>query len=315
MENLPEELKNPNEGQTFVKTKVCPSLKNVYYLGGLIIFLGFLYFFFLSAPRNFQIPTTVRIDTGMSLRGASLRLKNEHIIRSRVAFESFVIIFGGEKHIVSADYLFDKRLPVWEVAFRIVGGLHHTAPVSVTIPEGFDVSQIADVFDLKLKNFDKIQFLLTAKDMEGYLFPDTYFFLTDANEKNVLKSMNDNFEKKIAPLNKDIVSSGKNKKDIIIMASVIEKESKGDIDRGIISGILWKRIKIGMPLQVDAAPETYQTRGLPKYPICNPGILAITAALHPQSSAYLYYLHDKNGGIHYAKTFAEHVQNKFKYLK
>ncbi|MFA5931791.1 MAG: endolytic transglycosylase MltG [Candidatus Paceibacterota bacterium] len=289
--------------------------KNVCFLIGAIIFLIFLYFFFLSAPRNFQSPTTVRIDAGMSLRGASLRLKNEHIIRSRVAFESFVIILGGEKHIVSADYLFDKKLPVWEVAFRIVGGLHHTAPVSVTIPEGFDVNQIADVFDVKLKNFDKVQFLLSAKDMEGYLFPDTYFFLIDANEKNVLKSMNDNFEKKIAPLNKDIVSSGKSEKDIIVMASIIERESKGDIDRAIISGILWKRIKIGMPLQVDAAPETYQTKGLPKSPISNPGLLAITAALYPQSSTYLYYLHDKNGGIHYAKTFAEHVQNKLKYLK
>ncbi len=312
MENLSEELKNSNEGRTFVITKVRPSLL---YLIGAIIFLIFLYFFFLSAPRNFQSPTTVRIDTGMSLRGASLRLKNEHIIRSRVAFESFVIILGGEKHIVSADYLFDKKLSVWEVALRIVGGLHHTAPVSVTIPEGFDVNQIADVFDVKLKNFDKVQFLLLAKDMEGYLFPDTYFFLTDANEKNVLKSMNDNFEKKIAPLNKDIVSSGKSEKDIIIMASIIERESKGDIDREIISGILWKRIKIGMPLQVDAAPETYQTKGLPKSPISNPGLLATTAALYPQNSTYLYYLHDKNGGIHYAKTFAEHVQNKLKYLK
>ena len=69
-----------------------------------------------------------------------------------------------------------------------------------------------------------------------------------------------------------------------------------------------------MLLQVDAAPETYKTKGLPTNPICNPGLKAIEAAIHPLNSTYLYYLHDKNGIIHYAKTFAEHKQNKIKYL-
>ena len=99
------------------------------------------------------------------------------------------------------------------------------------------------------------------------------------------------------------------------MASIIERESKGDVDRRVISGILWKRIKIGMPLQVDAAPDTYKTKGLPKSPIGNPGILAIQAAIHPTRSPYLYYLHDKNGNIYYAKTFLEHKQNIARYLK
>jgi UPF0755 protein len=98
------------------------------------------------------------------------------------------------------------------------------------------------------------------------------------------------------------------------MASLIEGEAKGDIDRGIISGILWKRIKIGMPLQVDASPETYKVKGLPKSPIGNPGIKTIEAAINPQNSPYFYYLHDKNGNIHYAKTFTEHEANIKKYL-
>ncbi|MFA5841053.1 MAG: endolytic transglycosylase MltG [Candidatus Paceibacterota bacterium] len=319
MENLPKEFKNPNEGQSFVSTKDCPSWKNnkkyFYYLVGSAISLGFVYFLFISTPRDFPVGAILRVEKGSNLRNISAELKNEHLIRSRVIFESFVIIFGAELHIVSANYLFEKKLPVWEIAWRIASGEHRMAPVSITIPEGYDIGQIGDTVSLKLINFNNAQFLIQAKKYEGYLFPDTYFFLADADEKVVLKSMTENFEKKINPLRKEIISLNKNEKDIIIMASIIERESKGDIDRGVISGILWRRIKIGMPLQVDAAPETYQTRGLPKSPISNPGILAIKASIYPESSPYLYYLHDKDGGIHYAKTFAEHVQNKFKYLK
>ena len=285
-----------------------------FYLLGAVTFLVLCFFFFLSAPGDFPPGAVIRVEKGSSLRSVSSILKREHIIRSRAAFEFFVIIFGGEKRIVSADYLFADKLPVWEVALRIRWGTHRLAPVSVTIPEGFDVKQIGDTFALRLTNFNKAEFLLKATDKEGYLFPDTYFFLTDANQDDVLKSMSDNFNKKVAPLSEEISSSGKTEKDIIIMSSIIEREAKGDADRGVISGILWKRIKIGMPLQADAAPETYKTRGLPDHPIGNPGLKAIKAALHPESSPYLYYLHDKDGNIHYAKSFGEHRQNILKYL-
>ena len=126
---------------------------------------------------------------------------------------------------------------------------------------------------------------------------------------------NNNYERKILPLRSKIISIGKTENEIITMASLIEEESKGDIDRKLISGILWKRLSIGMPLQVDAEPSTYKTKGLPKYPISNPGIKSIEAAIYPEISNYLYYLHDKEGNIHFAKTFVEHKINKLKYLK
>ena len=126
--------------------------------------------------------------------------------------------------------------------------------------------------------------------------------------------MGNNFEKKILPIRPKIISSGKTEKEIIIMASVIEREAKGDADRGFISGILWRRLQIGIPLQVDAAPETYKTKGLPENPIGNPGLEAINSAIYPEKSNYLYYLHDKDGNIHYARTFEEHKVNKLKYL-
>ena len=127
--------------------------------------------------------------------------------------------------------------------------------------------------------------------------------------------MSNNFNTHILPFKKNILDSGHSLSEIIIMASIIEKEAQGKEDSPIISGILWKRIKLGMYLQVDASKDTYNMKGLPLEPISNPGIIAIKAALYPIESPYLFYLHDKIGQVHFAKTFTEHKKNINLYLK
>jgi len=311
MENL-SSSNDPISGLEYQTSKF--PLKSVFYTVGVILFLVLLYFLFFSAPNNFPVGTIISIKEGASLRFISKDLEINKIIRSRVLFETFVIFFEGEK-VVSGDYLFEGKIPVFEVARRVSKGEERLAPIKVTIPEGFNVSEISKAFALKLTNFNQDKFFLEAIKKEGYLFPDTYFFLTTDTEQDVLFVMSDNFEKKIMSLRPQIIASGKTEKEIIIMASLIEKESKGDVDRGFISGILWKRLAMNMPLQVDADLNTYKTKGLPKNPISNPGMEAIEAAVHPKSSSYLYYLHDKDGNIHYAKTFEEHKLNKGKYLR
>jgi len=290
------------------------SPKTFYIISAIVLFLLF-YSLFFSAPNDFLSGSIVNIKEDSSLRYISKYLEENHIIRSRALFETFVIILGGEKHITPGDYLFENKLSVFEVARRVSRGERHLAPVKVTIPEGFNVLDISEVFAIKLPNFDEEEFLLEGIKKEGYLFPDTYFFLITDNEEDVLRSMNNNFEKKILPFESQIITSGKTKEEIIIMASLIEKESRGDMDREFISGILWKRLAMNMSLQVDAELNTYKTKGLPKNPISNPGIKAIKAALYPKISNYLYYLHDEDGNVHYAKTFEEHKLNKQKYLK
>ncbi len=282
---------------------------------GFVLILFLFNLFFIRAPRNFPIGQTIEIDSGISLRALSKELQKQNIIFSRPVFETMVIIYGGEKHIAPGDYLFEKKLPVGEIAKRISRAEYHLAPVKITIPEGFDVEQIADTVSNKLPNFNKNKFLLEASGQEGYLFPDTYFFFDTANEQDVYKYLSNNFKEKISVVQNEINTSLKSEKDIITMASLVEREASGDADRAIISGILWNRISKNMPLQVDAAPETYKTKGLPESPICNPGLKAIEAAIHPTFSIYLYYLHDKNGVIHFARTFTEHKQNIAKYLK
>lgn len=271
--------------------------------------------FFLNAPVDFPVGTIVTVEQGESLRGVSFKLKEENVIRSRLLFEFFMIMYGGEKHIIPADYLLDTKVTVYEIARRIEKGERRLAPIKVTIPEGFNVSEIAEVFDLKLATFNKDKFIASARNLEGTLFPDTYFFFTDDNEEIVLKSMKANFEKKVGPLRPQIILSRKSEAEIINMASLVEGEANGDADREYIAGILWRRMSIGMALQVDVAPETYKARGLPKSPVGNPGLKSILATLNPKKSDYLYYLHDKTGAIHYAKNYAEHNANIKKYLQ
>jgi UPF0755 protein len=314
MENLQTQNNNPD---SFYVPKDKSSLpkKSLFYIVVLFFFFLILYFCFLSAPKNFPTRTPVVIEQGETLRSVSGHFKEQNIIKSRIVFEAFVILYGGEKHITAGDYLFETRASVVEVARRVAQREINLAPVKVTIPEGFNNQEIADLFSTKLRNFDKNKFLEDAKLEQGYLFPDTYFFFTSDDEQKVLDYMKSNFEKRIKTIQKDLDSANRTEKSIITMASIIEKEAKGDSDRAIISGILWNRIAKNMPLQVDADMWTYKNRGLPVSPICNPGLEAIKAAIYPVKSSYLYYLHDANGGIHFAKTFEEHKLNKAKYLK
>ncbi|MDQ3245105.1 MAG: endolytic transglycosylase MltG [bacterium] len=284
------------------------------YLGlSVFIFLVSFYFLLFKIPNDYPVGYIQNIESGMTLQGLSKDLKNKNIINSRIAFEFFVIMSGGEKHIIQGDYLFDKKEYVFDIARRISKGEKHLAPVKITIPEGYTNVEIAVLVSSKLNKFDKAIFLKEAK--EGYMFPDTYFFFTTDTEVNVLNKIKETFEKKIKDLRDDIAKSGKSEKSIIIMASIVEHEAKGDLDREYIAGILWNRIRIGMALQADAAPITYKERGLPDEPISNPGLKSIKASIYPKNSPYFFYLHDKNGDIHYARNFTEHKQNIQKYLR
>ncbi len=285
----------------------------------LIVVLCFIYIGLFKHPATLNTETTIYIEEGQSLRSVSELLKRESVIKSKAIFEMLVVANGGEKRILPGEYKFYKN-SVFDVARIISGGERSLAPIKVTIPEGFDVNDIANIFSSKLIKFNKEKFLASAKEKEGYLFPDTYFFLNIDNEDDVILYLTRNFEEKTKAIFEDMPQKNSqgleiNKKEIIVMASIIEKEAKGNGDRELISGILWKRLKIGMPLQVDAAPNTYNEKGLPVKPISNPGIASIKAAIYPEDSPYLYYLHGFDGDIHFAKTFDEHRQNKLKYLR
>jgi len=149
---------------------------------------------------------------------------------------------------------------------------------------------------------------------QGHLFPDTYFMKVSVTAEKVVEILNSNFESKTLLFEDKFDASKYSKEEIITMASLIEGEVQTKEDKELVSGILWKRLSIGMALQVDSAPITYDEPGLPKKPINNPGLVSIEAALSPKSSPYLYFISDKEGKTHYARTLDEHIQNIKKYL-
>lgn len=301
-----------------------------------IIIVGVLYYALVMAPGNFPRQVIVSVESGKTLGQIASDLKAAHIIKSEFAFQTFAILSGGEKRVIAGNYLFENPVPVFVVASRIVIGERHLKEVKVTFPEGFTIKEMAATLSEELPGFSATDFLVRAQGKEGYLFPDTYFFYPGTSNEIIISTMSNTFSDKLAAISADVSASGHSTKDIIIMASLVEKEANGPEDRALIAGILWNRISQGMALQVDAtflytigkssseltvtdleSPSLYNTythRGLPPGPIGNPGLAALEAALHPTKSSYLFYLHDKNGAVHYAKTFDEHKANKLKYL-
>jgi len=207
----------------------------------------------------------------------------------RLAFVLLAVFF-----VFGIVFLLLHFFPPWRDYYWLV-------PLRITIPEGYTLKDIADKLR-PFKSFDRENFFRIAK--EGYLFPDTYFLSGKETEEKIVEIMENNFRKKV----------GEIKPEVLVMASLLEKESRLTEERKIISGILWKRLKAGMPLQVDAELDTYRYKELPPAPICNPGLESIEAAKNPVESEYWYYLHDKKGIIHYAKTFSEHQKNISKFL-
>ncbi len=234
-------------------------------------------------------------------------------MRSATLFRMAVIIFGAERGVQAGNYYLPQKESSLRLAWRMVRGIRDLMPIKITIPEGFTVKEISALFDERFPLFDHAAFETSAP--EGYLFPDTYFVYVDATASSTSGFFQDNFHKKVDPLKEEIKASEHSIYNIIVLASILEAETKTPEDRALVSGIMWKRLKIDMPLQVDSAPDTYKTKGLPPTPINNPGLEAIKAAIHPKDSPYLYFISDKEGKIHYAKTLDEQTANINKYLK
>jgi UPF0755 protein len=264
-------------------------------------------------------------------------LESQSLIRSPFWFKVFSVLSGGTKGTKSGDYDFSNPQSAIKIAVRISSGEFGLVPVKVTIPEGTSNKEIALLLEKQLQKFNTQKFLELSAGKEGYLFPDTYFFIPNQDPEVVIKTMSDTFSKRLETISGEIEKSGKSLSDIITMASIIEEEGKNTKDRAIISGILWKRLAKSMPLQVDApfrysigkdsytltsedlkidGPyNTYTRKGLPPTPITNPGLEAILAAIRPVTTPYYFFLSEKDGTTHYATTYDGHLQNKQMYLK
>ena len=282
-------------------------------IGVLFLFLILVYVVLISTPRLFPNKTIVTIKEGSGLYALSLELEGAHVVRSAITFRTLAILFGGENLMKAGDYYLPQPQNAVTLAWRIRNGLYGIETAKITIPEGFDLKEISQLFDKRFLRFNHDEFSSTAP--EGYQFPDTYFIEVSATASSTINLLKNNFNRKISPYKTDIAKSKHSLKEIITMASILEAEAKLPDEMSVASGILWKRIALGVPLQVDSATSTYRVAGLPSGPINNPGLNSIKAALYPKNSPYLYFLTDKLGVMHYAKTFDEHKANIQRYLK
>lgn len=301
------------------------------------VLLGSLWVALVAAPHSFSAPRIVKIEEGVGVREAANMLKANNVIRRADIFVVATLALGGETKLIAGDYYFAGPQNALTIASRMTRGDYELDPVRVTLPEGATVRDMALLLSQKLVYFDSQSFIALADGKEGYLFPDTYYFLPTASADLIVRTLENNFYRRTEGLQASIESSGHTLHDIVTMASLLEEEARTLPTRKMISGILWKRIALGMKLQVDAvfpyiigkntfqvtkkdlmvdSPyNTYLHKGLPIGPISNPGLSALEAAVKPTPSTYLFYLADMQGVTHYSKTYAEHLRKQHLYLK
>jgi len=280
-----------------------------------------LYLYFLTLPVSRQTSSQEFIvQTGQSAQSIAKNLHSNRLIRSPLYFRLFVRI--KSLTLQAGYYQLSPHQSVSDIAHSLTRGLAKST--KLTIPEGYRAEQIALAAGLPLPDF-----LAAAKGLEGQLFPDTYFLKEGITAPELVKLMHDNFLQK----------AGSVDSSTLILASLIERETKGDAEKPLVSGILHKRLANDWPLELDATVQyikgsardwwpqtslsdrqlpsrynTYLHPGLPPSPICNPGLASLKAAASPEDSPYWFYLHDREGVIRYAKTNAEHTQNIQTYL-
>ena len=304
---------------------------------------------------------TIEIPSGFGSRMIGDKLKHEGFIRSKWMFVTYISLRGEASSLKPGTYDFtNASIPA--IAEALVKGI--SRETIITLPEGGTINDLAQILqDQKIPAgtlfaefaahpissdiVNKYPFPTQAavlSGLEGYLFPDTYHIFKESSPQQIAEIFLQNFNKKITPeMQDEIKRSGKALHDIIIMASLIEKEVVPDVDRKMVSGILWNRLRLHIPLQVDATINyikkqkkslslasdgrisiadlsldspynTYKHKGLPAGPIGNPGLSAILAAMRPTPSSYIYYLSASDGRTIYSKTLEQHNAAKRKYL-
>lgn len=293
------------------------------------------------------------IRKGEDLFSISDKLQKQGLIKNKIFFQFYVLLQGKRRKLKSGTYSFSPSMNVIAIAQEIFQG--GKPSVEITIPEGLNLKEIEEKISCKLTEQDQefqlknqsidqykpeFSFLNNVPEgasLEGFLFPDTYFFDGDSTSEEIVRVFLKNFDEKLTPgLRIEIERQEKTIFEVITMASLLEKEVRTIEDKKMVASILWKRLESNFPLQVDAtityltgkkttrvsmkdlsidSPyNTYKHLGLPIGPICNPGIESIEAAIYPKSNDYWYYLSTSEGETIFSKNLTEHNIAKVKRL-
>lgn len=290
-----------------------------------------------------ETQVAINIERGTGLEKISQQLYEAELIRDPLVFQLYVKWNDLGTLLQAGEYVISRNLTFQEIAETLQHGKE--SEIKVTIPEGSTIAQIDEILAkkalIKPSEFEQCtsfcELDIALDNLEGFLFPSTYHVNPKTFEvKSFIGRLHKEFQNQIADLRMDMAHSERSMKEIIIVASMVEREAFDDLEMPEIADVIWKRYDKGMYLGIDATTRyekndwktplysedfekdsPYNTRkrlGLPPTAISNPGLAAIKAALAPRSNTYWYYLHDRNGEIHFAEDLDGHNKNKRQYL-
>jgi len=285
--------------------------------------------------------TIITIERGMSADRVYTKLVQSSTITNKFVFKIVAKIFAVEHRIKAGKYLFVGFFSDYDVMKIIASGKSNLL-VTVTIPEGLTIRQIASVYqreigidstafaDLALDDSSSSALGIPSKTLEGYLFPQTYDFYYDTDPKEILERMVDEFDIFFDDsLRERAAQMGLRISEVMKMASIIEDEARVDSERAIIASVYYNRLKKHIPLEADPTIQyalgerkrvyykdlkinspynSYEKIGLPPTPICNPGQKSIIAALYPARTDYLYFVSNGHGGHKFSSTYDQHLR-------
>ena len=316
--------------------------------GGIVIAVAVATWAYFGGPTGEEV--RVALSRGQSLSSFADSLRARGVIESPALFLLFLRASGKEGHINAGYYVFRKRDHEWRALKRILAGPSASLELRVTIPEGMTAGEMAGLFSDSL-GLDSGEFSLLARDrkfidslaktypylkglssLEGFLFPDTYFFYKGEKPRAVLARM---VERHFSFWTPERLASAEDLRmtvgDVVILASLVESETKLDEERPVVASVFLNRLNRKMPLASNSALgyvlgknpawlseedletkspyNTYKRLGLPPTPICSPGLKSIDAVLHPAQTDYLFFVATGEGNHLFSSTYEKHQRN------
>ncbi|MBI3399013.1 MAG: endolytic transglycosylase MltG [Deltaproteobacteria bacterium] len=307
-----------------------------------------IYTFLYTPPSKEKSVRTILIQQGASFNTIARELEKEGVITDAGKFSLLAKFKRAITKIKAGEYEFTTTMPPTEVLDMMIEG--QVKNYTLTIPEGYNIKEVA----ILLSNIDLIEkdeFITKATDtvfatslgidgssVEGYLFPDTYRFTKGMGAEEVIRKMAQRFNQVYSEVSfKKPYGLKMSKRQIVTLASIIEKESGDGVERPLISAVFHNRMRKGMRLESDPTViygiknfngnltrrhlltktpyNTYQIYGLPPGPIANPGRRSLEAAINPSADTYLYFVSKNNGSHNFSRTLQEHNRAVYLYQK
>jgi len=306
----------------------------------LILFFIFFYLYFsLSYQNKLKKPQEFEIKKGDLPKTIFKKLKDKRAILNWQSLYIYLILKNEDRKIKAGEYLIEPRMRAIDMIKNFIKG--KTKEIKITLKEGWTIFDYAkelsqkgicsyDDFLLEARNVPK---WIDAKNLEGFLYPDTYFFKRDTDAKEVVLKLYKNFLEKTKDLRLELQKKDLKPLEWVTLGSIVEKEAKFEEEKPKIAGVYLNRLKIKMKLEADptilyamrlagienkillkkdlnfqSEYNTYLNFGLPPGPICNPSLSSLKAVLYPEKHNFYYFVSKGDGSHFFSTNLKDHIK-------